>query len=682
MEYYQKNLNNKIMKPRLLLASSMLIACVTLSARPNTEPELKTEIFEHLDLDYPGLEEVKAHYLEGKPDEAAAALLEYYKGRTGICTPDITDVSKVKISKEHQKWADDALEHRFFVMDAYKEPFHYGDDINWRYWPVQDNELRWQLHRQKWFIPMGKAYRISGDEKYAIEWTKQYVDWIRKNPLVVISKDEYEIVNNSELKEDAENARWAWRPLETSTRLQDQTQQFQLFITSPAFTADFLTEFLVNYHRHAEHVIGNYSEHGNHLLFQAQRMLYAGTFFPEFKRARIWRESGMSIMNEEIGKQVYEDGGHYELCPHYHLATINIFIKALNVATLNGFRHEFPQSYIDTIEKMIMMHADISYPDYTHPYFSDARSLKKSDMLRNYRNWSRLFPENQAIRYWATEGREGALPNHLSKGYLNTGFFTFRNSWKNDCLQMVVKAGPPAYWHNQPDNGTFEIWYNGKPLFQDSGAYVYGGGEEIMQWRNWFRRTASHNTMTFADRDLERMDSKTLLWQPEGDIQILVTENKSYSYMTHRRSIFFVDGKYFVIVDEGTGKGEGWVNLHYQMPPGKTIGTREDMHFHTEMADGCNMKLQCFGPKDLGMKMEEGWVSSDIKLKRKRINANFHARKAGDKPVRFITVIVPKEEPGDEPSISASFIDGYSANSMKLEVKVGKEKKRILGYTL
>ena len=666
-----------------LLTTLCLLACtLTATAQPTTIPQLQPEVFELIDLETPAMAEVKTFYENGNHTAAAAALLKFYKTRTGIVTPDITDISRVKISEQHQKWADDALEHRFFVMDSYKEPFHYGDDINWRYWPVEDNELRWQLHRQKWFIPMGKAYRISGDEKYAIEWTKQYIDWIRKNPLVQISKEEYEIVDNSTLKEDAENARWAWRPLEVSTRLQDQTQQFQLFISSPTFNAEFLTEFLVNYHKHAEHVMSNYSAHGNHLLFQAQRMLYAGTFFPEFKRAKDWRESGVQIMNTEIGKQVYADGGHYELCPHYHLASINIFIKALNVAALNGFRDEFPQSYIDTIEKMIMLHADISYPNYTHPYFSDARILKKEEMLKNYRNWSRLFPENQAIKYWATQGKDGKLPDHLSKGYLNTGFFTFRNGWENECLQMVVKAGPPAFWHNQPDNGTFEIWYNGRVLFQDSGAYVYGGGEEIMQWRNWFRRTASHNTLTFSDRDIQTMDSKTLLWQPEGDVQILVTENQSYTYMAHRRSIFFVDGKYFVIVDEATGKADGWVNLHYQMPTGKTIGSRDDMHFHTENNNGCNMKLQVFGPEEMGMKMEEGWVSSDIMSKLKRINANFHAKKAGNQPVRFITVIVPNEKGGDNIPISASFVDDYTGNSMKLEVKVGKNKKRTLEYTL
>ena len=112
---------------------------------------------------------------------------------------------------------------------------------------------------------MGKAYRISGDEKYAVEWTKQYIDWIKKNPLVKVDKKEYEMTGNNQLQDDVENARFAWRPLEVSNRLQDQTSQFQLFLPSPPFTPEFLTEFLVNYHKHAIHILGNYSAQGNHL---------------------------------------------------------------------------------------------------------------------------------------------------------------------------------------------------------------------------------------------------------------------------------------------------------------------------------------------------------------------------------------------------------------------------------
>lgn len=106
----------------------------------------------------------------------------------------------------------------------------------------------------------------------------------------------------------------------------------------------------------------NYSAEGNHLLFEAQRMVYAGVFFPELKDAAIWRESGINILNREIKKQVYNDGGQYELDPHYHLAAINIFCKALRMADCNGFRNEFPSEYLDTVKNMIAFYANICFP--------------------------------------------------------------------------------------------------------------------------------------------------------------------------------------------------------------------------------------------------------------------------------------------------------------------------------
>ena len=659
----------------------LLVCASALTAFAQT-PEFRPEVFGLLNLEHPGLEKVKSLHAEGKDAEAAEALLEYFKGRKGIRTADIRDVNKVKITKEQQTWADDAMEHTFFVHKGYQPSFNYGEDINWKYWPVKDNELRWQLHRHKWFVPMGRAYRVSKNEKYAVEWTKQYIDWIRKNPYVNIKRGEYEITSDSQLKADAENARFAWRPLEVSHRLQDQPIQFQLFIDSPSFTSEFLTEFLVNYYRHAEHIMGNWSKQGNHLLFEAQRMICAGSFFPEFIRAKEWRDSGVEILNREIGVQVYEDGCQYELCPHYHLASIEIFIKALEVADINGFRNVFPQSYIDTIEKMIMFYANISYPDYTNPCFSDARLVSKKNMINAFKNWSRIFPENQAIRYWATEGAEGALPENLSVGYLKSGFFVFRNGWGMDATQMIVKAGPPAFWHNQPDNGTFELWYDGKILFQDSGSYVYGGDKEVLDQREMFRSTSMHNTLVLNDKNIENTDSKTLLWKPEGDVQILVTENQSYEKLKHRRSIFFVDGQYFVIVDEAVGSAKGMVKLHYQMPRRKTSNSPMNMTFNTENEDGSNMKLQCFGPEGMAMEKVFGWVSTEYMKKLKRTNASFNVKKEDNKPVRYITVIVPKKG-AEDTKISASFINEYfNQNSLKLMVKVGKNKKKILEYQL
>lgn len=651
---------------KIVISAALLLLSATFVQAQN----LRGEVFDLLNLDYKGLEQVKTLHDNGDDRGAAEALLDYYRNRTGIVTHMIQNPSDVKITEQQQKWADDAMRHDFFVHSGYQPSFNYGEDINWNYWPVKDNELRWQIHRHKWFLALGLAYRVNNDEKYADEWAAEYMDWVRKNPY--------------DKKSNPENFKYAWRSLEVSHRLQDQCFQFQLFLPARAFTPEFLTEFLVNYHKHAVHILNNYSAQGNHLLFQAQRMVCAGSFFPEFKQAETWRKSGVDILNREIAVQVYPDGCQYELCPHYHLASINIFYKALRTADLNGFRNDFPQKYIDIVEKMIEFYAEICYPDYTNPCFSDAKLIAKDGVINDYKAWSELFPDNAFIKYLATEGREGSVPDHLSKGFSNSGFYVFRNGWKKDALQMVVKVGPPAFWHNQPDNGTFELWYNGRILFQDSGSYVYSGEDpEIKQWRAWFRQTNSHNTLTFGSKDIETTDSKTLLWRPEGKVQILVTENQSYKNLAHRRSVFFVDNSYFVIVDEAIGNARGWVNLNIQMPRGKVENDREDMHFNTVYEDGIesNMKLQVFGPEGMTLKKDEGWVSHDYQKKAKRIKAIFNAKKDTPDPVRYITVIVPKRTAGNDVAISARFLKPYDGVNMKVQVKVGK-KKQTLEYSL
>ena len=62
-------------------------------------PQLRVEVFDLIDLDHPGLETVKSLHAEGNDTSAAQALLEYYRNRIGILTPEIKDVRKVKINK-------------------------------------------------------------------------------------------------------------------------------------------------------------------------------------------------------------------------------------------------------------------------------------------------------------------------------------------------------------------------------------------------------------------------------------------------------------------------------------------------------------------------------------------------------------------------------------------------------
>ncbi len=48
-----------------------------------------------------------------------------------------------------------------------------------------------------------------------------------------------------------------------------------------------------------------------------------------------------------------------------------------------------------------------------------------------------------------------------------------------DATQMVVKAGPKGEWHCQPDNGTFELWFNGKNFFPIPAAMFMPAKEKL-----------------------------------------------------------------------------------------------------------------------------------------------------------------------------------------------------------
>lgn len=626
-----------------------------------------------LDLSRPGLEKVASLHAEGKDSLASVALLDYFKSRTGVKSVGV-DASNPKLTKEERRWADDGLEHKFFVHKGYQPSYFYGDDIDWQYWPVKDNELRWQLHRTKWWVPMGKAFRITGDEKYAREWVYQYRDWIRKNPLT-----EFSGIRDKDM-EEVDNVYFAWRPLEVCDRLEHQIEQFELFMPSEHFTPDFLIDFLDNYHRHAEFANSHYSKQGNHLLFEAQRIIFAGAFFPEFKDAASWREAGVDILNREIGKQVLPDGVQFELDPGYHMASVNIFGKALRMMDANGYRGEFPESYLDAVGKMVEFTYNIAFPDYTLPVFSDNKLHTKPGMLPNYRSWRKFFPDDCMLRYLATDGKKGHVPSYTSRAFADGGFYVMRNGWGDDATVMVLKAGPKGEWHNQYDNGTFEMWTAGRNFFPDSGSYIYGGDDEVLKQRNWFRQTAVHNTLTLDNRNLDNRVSKLLKWEatPCGDVTVV--ETPGYDGLTHRRAVFFVDKKFYVIADEAYGDAAGDVAIHYQLLPCDPVENTARKSVSTAFADHNNITLRVFGAEN--MVAEEGWMSPAYRQKEARPAYAFRTQKKSGKPVRLITVIYPTgADDASAHRINATFKGKHSAGGAALEVTVDG-KKYPLSYTL
>ena len=617
--------------------SISLLLLFTLNGLSAAADNSAAELFQRLDLNRPGLEAVNDAVNRGDTKAASEALLSYYRQRTSVRHPDINPgdpKAQHRPSEKEKEMALNGMRQHFFVHRGYGY-FDFGKDINWQHWPVKDNEIRFQLNRMYWWIPMGKLYHSSGDESVAAEWVRQLRDWIQDNPRG-LSK---------------ENDRFVWRALETSRRLQDQTNLFNYFLHSRHFSAEFLVEFLDNYQSHAEHLRKNYAERGNHLLFEAQRMVYAGSFFPEFKNAGQWRSEGIDILLREIKSQLLADNVQWELSPNYHVASINIFLKALHMAQLSGVGAEFPQWYHDKVEAMIMANIKSSFADGVFPMFGDAKRLTTERMRGNYQNWSKVFPDNPAIHFFASDGARGKPPEFLSSALSSSGFYSFRNGWGQDATTLIMKAGPSAAYHCQPDNGTFALWYKGVNLMPDSGAYVYSGNAEIMALRNWYRQTRVHQTLTLDNQNIE-LKAKQLYWGSQGDTDILVYENPSYADLNHRRWVFFVDRKFFVLLDEAIGDGQGAIDLHFQVREGKVALDSDNNRLQSHYDDGKNLVIQSFAAAPLRTIEEQGKVSYDYRQELPRTAVAFQQQKNSDQPVRYVSVVYPFEG-SEAPQISA-----------------------------
>ncbi|PIF34430.1 heparan-sulfate lyase [Flavobacterium sp. 9] len=632
------------------------------------EAPVKKESFDAINLDYPGLEKVKIFFKAAKYEAAAKELLAYYRNRKTVKNPDFnvgeeTQFRGKEIGKNNQEKADNALLHQFQPQKGYGF-FDYGQDINWDYWPVKDNEVRWQLHRVTWWQPMGMAYRSSGDEKYAKEWVLQFRDWEKKNYL----------------GRSKENDQIAWRPLEVSERIQSLPGTFNLFVASSNFTPAFLMEFLNSFSKQAAYIPKNYSKEGNHLLFEAQRVLGAGASFPELKQAEEWRKSGIEVLIREIKLQVLQDGVQWELSPTYHVACIEIFLKAYNSAKMANLEKEFPDTYIKTIEKMILVTANMSFPDYSNPMFGDSWIFDKNSRIKQFLSWSKIFPENGLIRYLGTDGKEGSLPNYTANEFPNGGFYAFRNGWNNKSTVLILKAGPPAEFHAQPDNGTFELWVKGRNFMPDTGCYIYSGDAEVTKMRNWFRQTRVHNTLTLDNQNMVITKAEQNKWKTSKNLDLLTYTNPSYTDLNHQRSVLFIDQKYFLIIDKAIGKATGNLGIHFQLKEdSKPVFDTTNNSVSTTYEDGNNLLIQSLNTDKVTLKEEEGKVSYVYAKEIARPAFVFEKPKNDNSTQQFITIVYPYNgNKAPEISITPNTANDYEKGNISITVAIDGKKSDVI----
>ncbi len=647
------NLKNQSQFKRISFLIALFFCFLIKTGSAQSPADIK-KLLSLLDLSKQGLENVKS--LESNPDQAISELLKYYQSRNSVkhfVNPNEKANSSGKSASEKEiETADNALKHLFIGQSAYP-PYFCGEDINWGLRPVPDNEWVWQLNRMGFWDAMAKAYWHTGDEKYAKEWCFQLLDWTRKNP------------------HDKEHD-YAWRSIEAGIRGYNWTGLYQRFIHSPHFTSEVLVAFLNSMFDHADYLMTVYRTKSNWGLMEAEGMAFIAITFPEFKDAEKWRNEAFRRLNNEINLQVYPDGQQRELAMGYHIGCINWFLRTYELAKLNNIENAFPQSYLERIELMCEVPLKLCHPDGTNAQFGDAWAGTPGQHSERFLEWSGKF-NRQDFLFLATDGKEGKEPDSTAFALPQSGLYSMKSGWDKNAISLVLKCGPDGGGHCQPDNGTFELYSGGRNLMPDAGSYIYSGDPE---GRNWFRQTKHHQTLTLNGEN-SKYAPKLLLWKPGENLDILVVENQSYDNLSHRRSVFFVDKEYFVIVDEATGTATGDVDIHFQLAPdgGDAVFNRGNLMVTSDFTEGWNVLVKTIPQSGIELLEEEGQVSFLYTKKESRPAFCYRLKKNQvQNKIQFATLVIPFEKTA--PNISVNDFS-VTPEGINIEITENGIKKNV-----
>lgn len=710
----------------------------TLPVETKPNEVVKGDVFSKLNLDYPGLEKVKQHYEAGEHYLAAKELLEYYRWRSNVVNPFINTfvtASTVDLNK-----ANEALEYRFCVANyvadektpAKDDDVYYNfkkDDgtINWGWKPDNssvDREFYYQQHRHQWMEPQAKAYAATKNEAYFNNWVDVYSSWMSKYPC---PNKAFVDPNIKDLEEGYE-----WKALQPTERVLSQMNVIQYYLISPNFTPEWLSVVMNAFAESVEMIRMNYIEDGNIRVSQGQAVASAGILFPEFKNAEEWIKDGINAMDTSI--QFRKDGVHVDLDFGYHISAITDYLEVYKLAKANNRLDIIPTGYLEQLRNAAHFVADMIYPDYTVDNFNDTHSSTynrsdvdpKNSVLQNrFRDYLEVFPDDQELLWLAWDGKKGGTkPSWKSKAYTDAGYYMFRSkNWdtsQKKGIMMIHKNNENSSqkWHCQPDNGTFSLWYNGVNFLPDAGSYSYNHGSTE---RNNYRKYSLHNTLTCQGKDiLESQQLGEFLKQESTDkYELIVTQNTPYKGgetangytpkgdIKHRRAIFFVDNKFFVVVDEAYSNynSEGTtedikVNLNFHVLKENTdpiIKKYEDnscVYAVTQLTNN-NLLIKTFSGSDsktenFSIEIKSGDINvSDRPGKAEAGNRSWvkiNDRSKAGKAARLITILYPFEGTYDEKKVeAASFTDSadgtFNPNGAVVKVTVDGQTYE-LKYTL
>jgi hypothetical protein len=477
-----------------------------------------------------------------------------------------------KYACEVERIADGILSHRFPILGLTVDT---GPVIDWRrdyvhqitsgmpysrrspyldFSRVGDHKVIWEMNRHQHLTLLAQAFLLTGRRQYLDEAFRQIESWLDANPYL-------RGINWASALEVAFRAlAWAWLWHMAGSEMPD------------ALRARFLTA-LNRHGRYLELNLSVYFSPNTHLLGEAVALHALGVLFPSFPRAVQWAETGGRIVEEQMARQVRDDGSHFEQSAYYHVYALDFFllhrVLAKPAATYDD-RLVAMAEYLDAllgVNGTLPLIGDDDGGRLFHPYGERAwfgrATMATCAVLLHRPGWLRgsEYAHEQAAWWMGADALsmipKGAVPR-VSRFFSDGGTAVMVSG----DVQLVVKAGPfgeGSGGHSHSDVLSLTARAGGREVLIDSGTFTYVADPAE---RNRFRGSGAHNTVRIDGRD-QAVPGGPFRWSQKPSVSVrqwatgqdrdYLDAICGYAGFTHRRRVAFLRPAMVIVLDTISG---------------------------------------------------------------------------------------------------------------------------------
>jgi Heparinase II/III-like protein/Heparinase II/III N-terminus len=442
-----------------------------------------------------------------------------------------------------------------------------------------DHKIIWELNRHQHWLALGRAYHLTGDRRYYVEFVAQLESWLATNPPLVGT-------NWASMLEIAfRSLSWLWALHFFAPAAAGDPPD------APAWSMDLLVA-LDRQLAHVERNLSRYFSPNTHLTGEALALYVAGLALPELEASRRRVAMGRSVLVQEAERQVLADGGHAELSAHYHRYSTDFYLLAYFVARAAGdpaaprFEHaarrqaEFLRTLADDSGRLPLLGDDdggMLFPICGREPSNCCDTLATAAVLLECPELAVSDPPEETMWMCGEGALElPSLPPRAwpSRALPDSGYLVSRTA-NGD--HLVLDTGPHGYLnggHAHADALSVVLTVQGQPLLVDGGTATY---TMDAGFRDRFRSTPMHNTVVVDGRSQAEPDgpfhwrgaagARPSIWQFDGRADYLEGRHTAYAPFTHVRQVLSVRGFGWCVVDHLLGDGRLNADAFWHLHP-------------------------------------------------------------------------------------------------------------------